>query len=170
MKVFRYCPHCGLQRDGGNEEKQWICQDCGFIYYHNTAAAVAGVIRYQEEIAMTVRKRNPGKGMLDLPGGFVDYNETLEQALSREINEELRIDIAENEWRYLFSYPNRYHYAGVEYHTADGFFIHDIKTRPELSTGDDIADVIWLKIVDIKFERIGFESVCNAIRELQAIC
>jgi ADP-ribose pyrophosphatase YjhB (NUDIX family) len=167
MKIFTYCPRCGRGEQDGNEGNKWICKYCNFTYYHNTAAAVSAVIKYQDEILMTVRMNDPVQGMLDLPGGFVDYDETLEQALSREIAEELRIVIAENEWRYLFSYPNRYQYAGVEYYTSDAFFIHETCARPQTMVGEEVVDVVWLKVKNMTLERVGFESVRNAIKALQ---
>ena len=56
--------------------------------------------------------------MLDLPGGFVDENERLEEALQREVKEELGISI--DNWKYLTSQANRYLYKGIAYPTCDG--------------------------------------------------
>ncbi len=66
---------------------------------------------------MTVRKHSPGQGALDLPGGFADHYESLEQVLTREVNEELIVVVDVSDWRYLFSFANRYPYAGISYYT-----------------------------------------------------
>ena len=77
---------------------------------------------------MIERANDPGRGKLDLPGGFVDPKESAEAAIKREIKEELKIDIAEP--RYLGSYPNIYEYGGVTYHTCDLFFYAKIDAPP----------------------------------------
>ena len=52
------------------------------------------------------RKNDPGKGLYDLPGGFVDYGETLEQGMKRELKEE--IGIAPKNLKYYSSKPKQY--------------------------------------------------------------
>ena len=42
---------------------------------------------------MTLRAEDPGKNLLDLPGGFVDKNENFEKAAMREVKEELNIEL-----------------------------------------------------------------------------
>ena len=59
---------------------------------------------WQDEVLVAVRARNPGKGLLDLPGGFVDPGESLEVALYRELQEELGFDMAGQLCRYLGSF------------------------------------------------------------------
>lgn len=50
------------------------------------AAAVAGLIFNEKgQLLLTIRAKDPGKGLLDLPGGFVDMGENADQALRREI-------------------------------------------------------------------------------------
>ena len=52
------------------------------------------------------RAKEPAKGTLDLPGGFVDMYETVEDGMRREIKEETGLDVTEIQ--YLFSSPNVY--------------------------------------------------------------
>ena len=52
------------------------------MIYKNVAAAVGVIIVYNEKIVMTLRAKDPGKNSLDLPGGFVNKNENLEEAFS----------------------------------------------------------------------------------------
>ena len=88
-----------------------LCSSCGFVFYINAAAAVATFIRNEAgELLVCRRAKEPAKGTLDLAGGFVDENETAEEAVSREIAEELQAKITHAE--YLFSLPNSYEYSG----------------------------------------------------------
>jgi len=57
--------------------------------------AVSAVIFRDGKVLLVRRARSPGKGFYSLPGGRVEYGETLHQALAREVDEEtgLKIDI-----------------------------------------------------------------------------
>ena len=114
-------------------------------------------------LLLTRRARDPAAGTLDLPGGFVDPAETLEQALARELEEELGLKIGTGDERYLFSLPNIYPYAGVSYATADSFFRIELATRPDLRALDDVTEVKWMRFADIDAQSIGLESARVAV-------
>jgi len=56
----------------------------------------AGIIKKGEFVLMGVRNKNPNKGKWIIPGGKVEYGETLESALKREILEETGITTCSN--------------------------------------------------------------------------
>jgi len=81
--------------------------------------------------------------MLDLPGGFVDKNERLEDALQREVKEELGISI--DNWKYLTSQINRYLYKGITYPTCDAIFISYLDEMPRIVKQEtEVAGTVWL--------------------------
>ena len=87
--TFRYCPVCGSAHFEPHDFKSRRCRDCGFIFYQNASASVVGVsVNEQQEILVGRRAFEPARGTLDLPGGFVDAGETLEEAVMRELKEE----------------------------------------------------------------------------------
>ena len=89
LEKFRYCPSCGSSRFEENSEKSKICKSCGFEYFLNPSSAnVAFIINAKGELLVERRKENPGKGTLDLPGGFSDISETAEEGVRREVKEE----------------------------------------------------------------------------------
>jgi ADP-ribose pyrophosphatase YjhB (NUDIX family) len=57
--------------------------------------AVSAVIFREGKVLLVRRSRSPGKGFYSLPGGRVEFGESLHQALAREVDEEtgLRIDV-----------------------------------------------------------------------------
>lgn len=131
---FAYCPNCGKENPPFLNQKQLLCDNCHFEYFHNTASAVGVLLRFlgQDTIRyLLIRRANqPSRGLLDVPGGFVDQGETLEQAASREFQEELgiRLGIDTLEPKYFCSVPNQYFYNNVMYFTTDIFFIADLLT------------------------------------------
>jgi NAD+ diphosphatase len=159
--VFKYCPKCGaaaLRAVGG---KLLRCAECGFELYLNVAAAVAGVIvDEQGRMVVLVRGKEPGKGKWDLPGGFVDPGETAEDALRREVREE--IGLAVTTLRYLGSWPNVYEYMGVRYRTLDLGFACEAREVPLAKPREtEIAEVLFLDQNQIDLERFAFRSVGN---------
>lgn len=165
--TFQFCPRCGHKELVQRNLKSWHCRKCSFTYFQNCASAVAAVLRYREEILLTVRKNDPGKGRLDLPGGFVDAGESLEEALTREIYEELGFDT--HSWHYLFSYPNRYEYKGIVYNTTDAFFKADLDDKPNITACDDVADIIWMPVHHIDLNSIALSSIRKAIHRIKGL-
>jgi ADP-ribose pyrophosphatase YjhB (NUDIX family) len=120
---------------------------------------------HKTEILLTIRKADPGKGMLDLPGGFVDPGESLEQALYREIEEEL--NFRTHRWQYLFSFPNRYEYKGIVYDTTDAFFKVDLDEKPRITACDDVADTVWIPVGSIDLNAVALQSIRSAIDRIR---
>ena len=107
LSLFKYCPKCGSPRFGIHNFKSKHCPDCGFTYYFNpSSATVALILNERDELLVCRRAKDPAKGTLDLPGGFVDMDETGEQGVAREVKEETGMEVTRAE--YLFSLPNRY--------------------------------------------------------------
>ncbi|MHC5060247.1 MAG: NUDIX hydrolase [Planctomycetota bacterium] len=110
-KLFQYCPRCGGDKLAAATVKSFECPDCGFGFFLNTAAAVGALITDgQGRLLVTVRKAEPAKGTWDLPGGFTDPGESVEETVRREIKEELGLDIIS--MRYFCSFPNIYEFGG----------------------------------------------------------
>ena len=162
MPSFKYCPVCGSQPDTEKLTKFFLCEKCGYTLFMNTVAATSAIIEYKDKILFAVRAKEPSSGKLDLPGGFVDYDETAEQALERELMEELSITLPEP--GYLCSFPNVYPYKNVTYRTIDLFYTATLDCEPALKPADDVSDVRWINKNSIPFNEIAFESVRNALQ------
>jgi ADP-ribose pyrophosphatase YjhB (NUDIX family) len=172
--MFRYCPSCASENIRFEKNKVFRCPDCGFTYYHNTAAATACVVRTNAGLLFLIRGKEPGKGKLDLPGGFVDPGESATDGLRREFIEEIGWDpygmdkVPPGRGFTLFaSFPNTYPYKNISYNTCDLFFSLDI---PDLTENDlklqttEIAGLRFIKPEELKPEELSFESVKKAIK------
>jgi ADP-ribose pyrophosphatase YjhB (NUDIX family) len=188
--MFRYCPSCASQNIRFEQNKVFRCPDCGLTYYHNTAAATACLIRTRQGIIFLVRGKEPGKGLLDFPGGFVDPGEGVFEGLRREIREELGWDPGGEvppplqtcgfplpplrgsapqrpAFTLFASFPNKYPYKNIPYNTCDLFFSMD---APDLAPQDlkreeaEITAIRFIKPEDINLDEIAFESARNAVK------
>lgn len=159
---FQFCPSCGFEGFRLTDNR-YNCDNCDFTYFINAATAVAGILVHNDKLLFTVRGKAPGKGKLGLPGGFVDFHESLEQALIRETREELGVHVTN--WQYLMSASNIYDYAGVRYHTCDGLFVAHLDEKPEFTLqASEIDAVKWLQPEQVKLQDIAFPSLRQAVK------
>ncbi len=156
--ICKYCPKCGSKGFKPHSPKSQKCDVCGFVFFTNAAAAVAAIItNTQGEILLTTRAFDPGKGLLDLPGGFVDPGESIEQALHREIYEELNLHISSS--TYIGSFPNEYVYGGILYYTIDLVFECDINDISTIRVADDVSAYGFYKPTQELIEQVGLPSI-----------
>ena len=163
---FKFCPSCASTDFTFPENRRFLCNACGFTYYHNIAAAVAIVFTFEDKILFAVRNIDPDKGKLDLPGGFIDPNETAEVAACREIEEELGIAIQPQDLRYITTSPNNYLYKNVPYRTLDIFYECKLPSEViKIKAEDEIQELIWVQRSQIDLTKIGFISIRNVIEK-----
>ena len=158
LDKFKFCPVCGSPNFEINNIKSKKCKDCGFSYYLNASSAtVALIVNEKDELLVVRRKNDPGKDMLDLPGGFVDMDETGEEAMAREVKEETGLEATEV--IYQFSYPNTYLYSGFLVHTLDMFFKVKVKDLSHIEAMDDAAAYYWIPFSEIDIDKFAFDSI-----------
>lgn len=157
---FHFCPLCGSNHFEEHSASSRRCADCGFTYYTNPrGATVAVIVNDRDELLVGTRANDPAQGTLDLVGGFADLDETIEQAMAREISEESGLDVDPSQMRYLFSQPNTYPFSGICVKTIDLFFEVRLEGRPPLSGMDDIASLRWVPLDQVNPDDFGLRSI-----------
>ncbi len=164
---FRFCPSCGAGDPLFLDGKRWSCEHCGFEYFHNVAAAAGVILDWSGEIVFMERAKQPSRGKLGLPGGFVDPGERAEDAALRECGEE--IGWAPPALNFLSSYPNAYAYHGFSYNTCDLYFYYrfpESSERPSLAPKDgEAAAIVFMPLASLRSEDLAFVSLARAIEE-----
>lgn len=159
---FSFCPSCAAAAGPVGRPNEFRCAACGFRFFQNNAAAVMAICGDgQGRVLFLVRGREPGKGLLGMPGGFVDPGETLEEALERELCEEIGLSGAT--CRYLTSFPNTYLFAGVTYRTCDTVFACTGDFANLRADSREVTELLWLDPAEVDPDRIAFESVRRAL-------
>ncbi|MBL8816433.1 MAG: NUDIX domain-containing protein [Planctomyces sp.] len=137
-KVWGFCPRCGAKasKRGVNP---FHCRECEYTHYFGPCAAVGAITTDPEgKVLLLIRGKDPGKGMYGLPGGFVDQGETVEDALRREVMEEIGLTVTD--YRYLASFPNQYAYSGAVLPVMDVFFVMTVRSFDEIAVVDGEID------------------------------
>jgi O-acetyl-ADP-ribose deacetylase (regulator of RNase III)/ADP-ribose pyrophosphatase YjhB (NUDIX family) len=110
---------------------------------------VDAIIEIDEGIVL-IQRSNPPSG-LALPGGFVDYGESLEEAVKREAKEETGLDLEDLKQFHTYSEPGR----DPRFHTIATVFIAKAKGSPK--AGDDAASLKVVKLNEIENLSFAFD-------------
>jgi len=162
-ETYCYCPACGHHRESFEPVRPFRCSQCSHSSFFGPVSAVGAVVTNDQGHVLLLRRANdPGKGLLGMPGGFVDHGETAEVALRREIYEEIGLSVKALE--YLTSEPNAYVYRGVTLPVLDLFYKVEVEDgQIELIDGE-ISSWIWTELSDEVLEQMAFVSNRRALR------
>lgn len=101
-RTHRYCGRCATPTEPAPGERARRCPSCGLLAYPRLAPAVITLIERDGE-ALLARGRAFPIPMYSCIAGFVEPGETLEEAVHREVREEVGVELAEV--RYTASQP-----------------------------------------------------------------
>lgn len=164
---LKHCPSCGSMDLIRERQRLLICRNCGFHYYMNVAAAAAIFLFNPEGQALFIlRARDPGKGKLGLPGGFVDPGEPLEDGLRREIREEVGLEIDPATVDFVASFPNQYPYKQVIYPAIDLYFQAFVESFDQAEALDEVDGLVVKPLVEVEMEELAFPSLRKVVRVL----
>lgn len=164
LKVLKYCPKCGSSEFKASGERSLKCHACSFHFFVNSAAAVAALVTNTEgKLMLVTRGIEPNYGKLDLPGGFVDPLETAENAVARELQEELGLEVKTME--YLGSSPNEYVFSEYTVFTLDMAFRVTAESLENLHPKDDILAYKFYSEEELNYDDIPAPSIKKFVKD-----
>lgn len=118
--------------------------------YPRPAVTVDAVVFHPEEngniwVLLIQRHNPPFQGFWAFPGGFIGENETVEQALLREMTEETGIILNDYELFGVYSNPDR----DPRHRTITIVFMAMLNEKLEANAGDDAAQARWFHLNDL---------------------
>lgn len=115
---------------------------------------VDAVIVKSGHVLLVKRKGNPGKGQMALPGGFLDQEELIEDAVLREVKEETAIKMSKDELRACITYSEVFDAKNrsLRGRTITHAFLIDLGsgTLPKVKGSDDAEKAFWLPLNEVK--------------------
>jgi bifunctional NMN adenylyltransferase/nudix hydrolase len=121
--------------------------------YPPVFVTVDAVVRVADHVLLIRRGRAPGKGLLAVPGGFIEQRETAYQSAVRELQEETGFHLLPSEMEHackamrVFDHPDRSQRGRVITHA----FHFDLGQRmlPEIAGSDDAAEARWVPVAEL---------------------
>lgn len=167
---MNFCRRCGASLTK-KSDTAYVCTNNHTLYSNPAPTVGIFLLADNGDIVLSVRGIDPGKGGLDTIGGFVDANETFEQAIEREILEEtgLRSD-KYSQLTYLTSAPSNYEFSGEIRSVLSCFYYATLVPDAEPTPSDDVAELVYIAPADIIVDelwsndtRIGIQALLTVI-------
>lgn len=107
---MNYCSNCGsdaiaFKIPEGDHFPRFVCDECGTIHYTNPNMVVGCIIVKDEKIVLARRGIEPRKGYWNLPCGFLENDETIQQGAKREVYEETGLEVELENLHIVYNLP-----------------------------------------------------------------
>ena len=116
--------------------------------YKIRATTTDAIILKGNKILLIKRRNNPSKGMWALPGGYVDFDETIEYACKREVKEETGLSVKKLRLFGVYSDPNKNPRQTVT-------ITYIASCTGHVKVEDDAADARWFPLN--KLPKLAFD-------------
>ncbi len=137
----KFCGKCGTKTKQKSDERALMCPNCNSIIYPKISPAVIVSIVCNDKILLA-RGANWPEDWYSCVAGYVDVGESLEEALIREVKEEVGVDI--KNIRYYKSQP--WPLSGS---MMIGFVAEANDMQPIVIDGKEIVEAKWFNISDL---------------------
>lgn len=159
---MNYCSSCSspLTTKIIDGHDRHVCSSCGRVAYENPLPTAGGFIVTDNKLLLVRRAVDPFKGEWDIPGGFVEKHEHPEEALIRELKEELSVETKIESLVGIFMGT----YSDTEVSTLNIYYRVTIASgMPQ--AGSDVDAVEWFSLDDLP--PIAFSQNHDAIPALK---
>ena len=133
-QTHRFCGRCGTPTVNAPAERAKLCPNCGLLSFPRLSPAVIMLVQRGDDLLLA-RNRAFAGGFFSVLAGFVEPGERLEEAVAREVREEVALEL--RDIRYFGSQPWPFPHSlmiGFTAHYASG------EIRPQ---ADEIVEAAW---------------------------
>ena len=154
-----YCMHCGHGTvvAGASPGGSKVCLQCGFVH-EAYPRPCAGVLPIRDGRVLLVRRDiEPRQGLWQVPGGFMELGESVQQAAAREAREEAHVELDAGRLDLLTVLSAPRHSLVIV--TFAGF------TESEGAAGHEVIEIGWFTPAEIPWTELSFDSTEAPLRE-----
>jgi 8-oxo-dGTP diphosphatase len=159
-ELYKFCPPCGGRLEQKifqpTEPPRLVCTECGFVFYLDPKLAGIAIIPWDDGLVLARRAIEPGYGLWVAPGGFVDVGERVEEAVVREVREEVFLNVRINRLLNVYSYSGRT--------TVIVAYVADVISG-QPGGGDETLEARIFRPEEIPWDDIAFASTRDALRD-----
>lgn len=166
---MNYCRRCGTHLTE-QSHGVFVCENHHTIYINAAPTAGMFFLTASNEVLLSVRGIEPYKGKLDSFGGFIDDMETAEEAIARELYEELGLSADQYQTpTFLCTEVGHYPYQGEERSILSIFYWSRLKPGITPVPADDVAAITTVPLDKINLQEMDNIDVRAAIQKLQKV-
>ncbi|WP_345269713.1 NUDIX domain-containing protein [Nibrella viscosa] len=95
MPLMTFCPQCGnklVTGQAGGRERLVCSQACGYIYWNNPLPVVGAIVEYDNDSVVLIQNKGWPADWFGLVTGFLEHGEEPDEAILREIQEEIGLE------------------------------------------------------------------------------
>jgi len=143
-----------------DSRERHVCTKCGWIHYLDPKVACGTIPERDGKLALIQRDIPPRKGFWSFPCGFMEIDETTEQAARRETREETGLEVDLDGLLGAYSYSDNF-YGGA-------IVVVVYRARAvggSLKADDDCCDAKWITASEIPWDQLAFQSSTAAFRD-----
>jgi len=158
---MNFCSNCGsdaleFKIPEGDHMARFVCSACATIHYSNPNMVVGCLIDQGGKIMLAKRGIDPRKGFWNLPCGYLENNETVEQGAKREVYEETGATVELLKLHTVYNLP----------HANQVYLIFTAKMlSPEYHLTPESTEIEFFAPDDIPWDEIAFSSNSFAIKK-----
>lgn len=157
---MKFCSDCGCAVARGvsvaDGRERYNCSTCGATHYRNPRVIVRSIVQLADTILMCQRANEPARGQWEVPSGYLECGETLEEGAARETYEETGVILD----------PRRLSlYSVVSLATIDQVAISfhiTLTERPQIRRGCECLDVAFKAGREITKDQVAWLSPAMA--------
>lgn len=152
---MNYCSHCGSDNlafkvPKGDNRPRYLCGNCGTIHYTNPKIVTGCLPIWEDKVLLAKRSIPPRTGYWNIPSGYMENGETVEEGARREVLEEVLAKVDITGLHSVYSIP---HINQVYMH-----FLGKLPAPDAFGIGEESLEVRLFTEADIPWGEIAFTS------------
>lgn len=157
---MNYCDHCGSDKlryeiPEGDTLPRYVCGGCDKIHYTNPNMVVGCLIEKEDKIMLCRRDIEPRRGFWNLPCGYLENDETVQQGALREVYEETGASVKLGPLLVVYNLPH----ANQVY-----LIFHAVMQEDYYHTTFETSEIAFYSWDEIPWDEIAFSSNSFTIR------
>ena len=156
---MNFCSHCGSASISylipeGDSYHRFVCNHCGKVFYDNPRSIVGCLVEDHDQLLLCRRAIEPQLGLWNLPAGFLENGENVEEGAARETREESRANVEIIKLHAVYSLPR-----------VNQVYLHFFAKMVggDIGTTSESSEVRFFNPKDIPWSELAIQSPTNAL-------